>query len=108
MDQPCLICFEAVKDEMNENPVGCPCRLFAHRACLDEWFTQKQQLECPICHTVFLPNPLQAQLQMIYVTVSEVARHQREQQRRRNRDQWIMLGCCVVLGGAGILAASFS
>lgn len=50
METQCLFCLEDVK-ENNQNSI-CQCKYHYHQKCIDLWFQQKQQLECPICHTV--------------------------------------------------------
>ncbi len=55
----CLFCLEELKDsEECPNVVGCGCELHTHPQCLQAWFQQKQQMECPICHRVVLMNPV--------------------------------------------------
>jgi E3 ubiquitin-protein ligase DOA10 len=68
MEESCLFCLEPVKStEGSVNPVGCSCQLKSHGTCLQEWFEQKQQYECPICHTVSTPNPSQPVYHVVYV-----------------------------------------
>ncbi len=62
--EPCLFCFEPVS---STNPLGCVCRFQAHKECLDKWFAEKNQMECPICHTVSFLNPIT----IIYIRPTE-------------------------------------
>ena len=55
----CLFCLEEIKESQNcPNVIGCECEVNCHPNCLQEWFQQKQQIECPICHVVRIPNPV--------------------------------------------------
>lgn len=62
-----MFCLEVVKsNEQVINPIGCNCQFKAHGPCIQSWFEQKHQYECPICHTVCLPNPVQLPV-VVYV-----------------------------------------
>jgi E3 ubiquitin-protein ligase DOA10 len=68
MEQTCLFCLESAKKNMIDNPVRCQCRIVAHKQCFEEWVESKGHLECPICHTLTFPNPIQPpQVFVIYV-----------------------------------------
>ena len=56
MEPSCLFCLESTNKETIPNPIGCACGINAHKECLESWFRQKQQMECPICHRVVVPN----------------------------------------------------
>lgn len=63
-----MFCLEPVKStEVAFNPIGCSCQFKSHGGCLQTWFEQKQQYECPICHTVSVPNPVVPVYQVVYV-----------------------------------------
>ena len=67
-----MFCLESVKSvELAFNPIGCPCQFKSHGACLHAWFEEKHQYECPICHTVSVPNPVQPVYQIVYVQRDE-------------------------------------
>lgn len=51
MGGACIFCLEDV-EEVSPNTIDCPCEYKYHRSCLDKWFQEKGQRECPICHAV--------------------------------------------------------
>lgn len=64
--ESCMFCLDDIKpQEAFFNPIGCHCAYKAHQSCLAKWFEQKNQYECPICHAVSIPNPVQTPLQVI-------------------------------------------
>ncbi len=69
-----MFCLEPVKStEMAFNPIGCPCLYKSHGNCLHAWFEEKQQYECPICHTLSIPNPAQQQIvRIVYIQNPEI------------------------------------
>jgi hypothetical protein len=68
MEETCMFCLETLKqNEMAFNPIGCQCQFKSHGPCLQSWFNEKQQYECPICHAVSVPNPVQSQVHIIYI-----------------------------------------
>jgi hypothetical protein len=69
MDQQCVFCLETLKStEAVLNPIGCSCSFPSHGPCLQTWFEQKNQYECPICHAVSIPNVVaQPPQQIVYV-----------------------------------------
>jgi hypothetical protein len=50
-DPACIFCLDSVSTR-DKNPIPCECKYAYHRQCIQEWFAQKQQQECPICHAV--------------------------------------------------------
>ena len=67
MAENCMFCLDEVKpNEEILNPVGCSCLFKAHGSCLQSWFEQKNQYECPICHAVVNLNPLQP-VHVVYI-----------------------------------------
>lgn len=55
----CLFCLEEIKENQGcPNLIGCGCEINCHPVCLEVWFQQKQQMECPICHVVRQVNPV--------------------------------------------------
>ena len=92
-----MFCLETVKpNEAVFNPIGCNCKYIAHGSCLQTWFEQKSQYECPICHSVSIPNPIQPQpmYQIVYIQ-----QHPTESQRilRRNNRKCAMYGCVALI-----------
>jgi hypothetical protein len=98
----CLFCLEEIKETQEApNVVGCGCEIHTHPKCLQAWFEQKQEVECPICHTVSVPNPVhvapqqqnQREIVIIHVQASD-----RDERFLRLRSHEISLGlCCCIL-----------
>ena len=85
--EDCLFCLEPVRENHTVNPPGCSCKIVAHEACIHTWYNQKQSLECPICHTVVIQNP---------IPVFEI--NQVIQERRINQaNQKVAAGCCFII-----------
>jgi hypothetical protein len=71
MEATCLFCLEPIQDNPAQNPIGCSCKILLHPQCLEQWWTQKQQLECPVCHTVAVPNPqINESVRVVYVAMN--------------------------------------
>jgi hypothetical protein len=99
MEETCLFCLEPVKPtEATVNPIGCPCQIKSHGTCLQEWFEEKQQYECPICHTVSIPNPVQPVYQIVYVRETPRSNSMIDQQHQK-----CMAVCCFSLLGWTII-----
>lgn len=96
METSCLFCLEPVTKEPLHNPIGCPCKIAAHKTCLHQWFEQRQVMECPICHTVAVPNrAMREDVQVVYVNITE----QQELQRRlTSQEKAAAFCCCMILG----------
>lgn len=96
-----MFCLETVKpNEAVFNPIGCNCKYTSHGSCLQTWFEQKNQYECPICHAVSIPNPIQpAVYQIVYI--QQELRESQRQTRRNNRK--CMIFSCVALMSLGII-----
>lgn len=63
-----MFCLDSIKsNEFALNPIGCQCQFKSHGSCLQTWFEQKNQYECPICHTISVPSPVQPVYQIVYV-----------------------------------------
>lgn len=107
--QACLFCLDLVEKEQGENPIGCACRIVAHRSCFTKWFEQKQQLECPICHTVAVPNRIAHEnIHIVYINTRDVNRTQRREMR--TQDKAALFCCCLLMGwsiGLTILNLAF-
>ena len=92
----CLFCLEEIKErDRCGNPVGCGCELTCHGSCLQEWYEQKQQIECPICHRVSVPNPIIASRDREIVII-HVQDPQQAEQIRTMRAQEKCVGCCCL------------
>ncbi len=105
--QSCLFCLEPVETEIATNPIGCACRIAAHPQCFRHWFEQKQQMECPICHTVAVPN--RVAYENIHIVYINQPSHE-VQRRTRTQDKLAMFCCCLLLGwsiGLTILELTF-
>lgn len=95
--QPCLFCLEPVEKGQVANPIGCACRIVAHQTCFTQWFEQKQQMECPICHTVAVPNRIAYEnIHVVYINTTEIDRTR--QRDVRGRDKAVMFCCCLLMG----------
>lgn len=96
MEQSCLFCLEQIKENVMMNPIGCQCKLHAHPQCFEQWFAQKQQMECPICHTVSIPN------RMVMDTVHVVYIQTPQDRPRFNpmvgHEKAAAFCCCLLLG----------
>ena len=90
-----MFCLEAVKStEMVLNPIGCDCQFKSHGSCLQAWFEQKNQYECPICHTVSVPAPPQHPVYQI-VYVQRESPQQSSESRITQAQQRCVLACCL-------------
>jgi hypothetical protein len=97
MQPSCLFCLEPVEKEKLSNPIGCSCQILAHRSCFEQWFQQKHQMECPICHTVALPSPVALEhVQIVYIDRTQVS----ETQRFRGHEKAVAFCCCLLMGWA--------
>jgi hypothetical protein len=96
MESSCLFCLEAVQENATPNPLGCRCKIHAHSQCFRMWFEQKQQMECPICHLVSVPNRLVFDdIHIVYINTTE---QQRVQNRFRQQEKIALFCCCLFLG----------
>ena len=95
MEPTCLFCLDPIKDNPAQNPIGCSCKIFLHPECLQQWWNQKQQIECPVCHTIAIlnrqPEP-QENLQIVYLPMNE----ETPQRIRRSQEKCIGF-CCLGL-----------
>ena len=96
--KPCLFCLESVEKDPMNNPIGCHCKIVAHKECFQEWFDQKHQMECPICHTLAIPNPVV--LDDIRIVFVDMTREQEDTRRYKNHEKAIAFCCCTLLGWA--------
>ena len=99
MESPCLFCLEPIQAEQTINPIGCHCKIQAHKQCFDAWFVQKNQLECPICHAVSVPNRvLHDNIHIVYINTTEA----QERERHYTQQQKAAGYCCLLLLGWSI------
>ncbi len=99
MQPSCLFCLEAVKTPELQNPIGCRCKLVAHSSCFDQWFAQKNQMECPICHTVSIPSPVAYEnIQIVYVETTRAVRQEQQERRFRGHEKAVAFCCCLLMG----------
>ncbi len=92
----CLFCLEPVLENPISNPIGCSCRIEAHKSCFEGWVTTKQSLECPICHTVSIPNRLpDTQITIVYIDRTSTIQRRRHLQAK---EQAAMFCCFLLLG----------
>lgn len=102
MAETCMFCLDEIKStEVAFNPIGCSCQFKSHGSCLQSWFEEKNQYECPICHTVAVPNadfvsvpnPLQRHIvQVVYV---QNPRQEETNGRITRAQQRCIAICCV-------------
>jgi hypothetical protein len=99
MESTCLVCLEPIKENPAPNPIGCSCKILLHPACFQQWFDQKQQLECPLCHTIALPTILAHNIHIVYVNTTETenAINQNRQRQQQKRDVYLGICCCGLL-----------
>lgn len=104
----CLFCLEPVDDEAISNPIGCSCRIEAHKSCFEGWVTTKQHMECPICHTVSFPNRVpESDIAVVFVNMTPAIERR---QRFKAKEQVAMFCCCLLLGwsiGVSVIEALF-
>lgn len=103
MEEACIFCLDPIKEsECIGNPIQCTCNYKAHGSCLQNWFEQKNQYECPICHTVVVQPPVQPPFQVVYVQMPQ----QPEQQPRISKAQQRCAAmCCFTLMGWAIFVS---
>lgn len=99
MESSCLFCLEAIHEAFPPNPIGCPCKIQAHKQCFDAWFVQKNQMECPICHTIAIPNQIQNNtIHVVYVDTTHIQPRRRDE----NQQKKAAVFCCLLLMGWSI------
>lgn len=98
MEPSCLFCLEPVKVEEIRNPIGCRCKISAHKACFEQWFVQKNHMECPICHTISFPHRLtNPDVHVVYINSTQA---NESTTRRKQHHQAAVYCCCMLLGWA--------
>ena len=95
----CLFCLEDLKENQEcPNVVGCGCEINCHSSCLETWFQQKNQMECPICHTVVQQNPSsRVELSHTYMVVHIRDPRNTEQIRNIQSREKCVGFCCLTL-----------
>jgi hypothetical protein len=94
----CLFCLEPIETSSIQNPIGCACRVTAHQPCFDQWIQRKNQMECPICHTVSIPN--RSSHEAIHIVYVNSSAENLRQERSRGHDKAAAFCCCLLLGWA--------
>lgn len=96
----CLFCLDEMKENQScPNLIGCECEVNCHPSCLQDWFQQKQQMECPICHVVLAANPLhriEPPREYVIVRLQNIE-HQEHRNRIRLQDKCIGFCCLTIL-----------
>ena len=95
--ESCLFCLDSVNKREIVNPIGCACVINAHKECLESWFHQKNQMECPICHRVVVPN----RLMLDNVHIVYIQQPLPEESIRRiweTNQKTAAFCCCLVIG----------
>ncbi len=96
MEPSCLFCLETIQENTTLNPIGCPCKILAHKECFQTWFDKKKQIECPICHTVSIPNRIMLEnIHIIYINTTTPQRLERQNSQRH--DQCIGFCCLLII-----------
>ncbi len=95
----CLFCLEELKETDDiQNVIGCQCEIHSHGRCLQDWFQQKQQFECPICHAISVPNPVQPTPHPPEVIYIHIPDPQREARYRTIEGREKCVGfCCLMI-----------
>jgi hypothetical protein len=96
----CLFCLEDIKESHGcPNVVGCGCEVKCHSSCLQAWFEQKNQMECPICHHVTVMNPANyVEPPPAYVLVHvQMVRNQERISRIQGHEKCFGFCCLTVL-----------
>ncbi len=98
-EKSCLFCLETVKhSEQVGNVIGCSCEILCHGPCLEAWFQQKNQMECPICHAVSVLNPAQSTPHPPEVIFIHIQDPQREERYRTIEGREKCVGfCCLMI-----------
>ncbi len=92
MESSCLFCLETIQEKTTLEPIGCQCKIQAHKHCFQKWFDEKKQIECPICHTVSVPNRMMLEnIHIVYINTTAIQRND-----VRRHDQCIGI-CCLLL-----------
>lgn len=90
MQDSCLLCLEEIKEESMPNLTGCQCNVKCHKHCIERWFQEKKQIECPICHVVLIP--------VVLLPIETVIT--RNQHMSRPHERSIGVCCCLLIGWA--------
>ncbi len=54
----CILCLDNVPDSYKPKELGCACQLSFHTKCWTQYVLEKGYVECPLCKTYFVMNPL--------------------------------------------------
>lgn len=93
-----MFCLETVKsNEVVLNPIGCNCKYMSHGPCLQSWFQEKNQYECPICHAVSIPNPIQSPQPMYQIVYIQERREEIERRMTRSQKKCAAILCFTII-----------
>lgn len=95
VETSCLFCLEELKEfEGSTNGLRCGCEVHCHSSCLQAWFQQKNQIECPICHRVNIVNPIQSR----EFVILRIQNPEREERYRHIQSHEKCIGfCCLTI-----------
>ena len=94
----CLFCLDEIKENQKcPNVIGCACDFHCHGSCLEDWFEQKRQMECPICHRVSVPNPIITSRDREIVIIHVQDPEQAERIRTMRSQEKCVAACCFSL-----------
>lgn len=103
-DSQCLFCLEWNAKQIKKS--SCSCRIYSHEACWKLYEEKKACIECPICHTITEPNPLE--LAMGSSLQQKIVVHSGQRDREMDTCQKGCFCCCLYYFCAcGILSAIF-
>ena len=98
MNSPCLFCLEVVGKDTLANPIGCHCKLYAHTSCFEQWFQEKNQMECPICHTISIPNQIAIDnIRVVFVDTTNATLQIRRNTLFSKQGKIAAVCCCLFL-----------
>ena len=100
MNPACLFCLEPIEKNTVGNPIGCACKVSAHTTCFEQWFQQKHQMECPICHTISIPNQIAMDnIRVVFIDATNTRPIERNS-IFRGHEKAATFCCCLLMGWA--------
>lgn len=101
MNPSCLFCLEEVDKQNLMNPIGCACKISAHPSCFEQWFQQKHQMECPICHTISIPNQIAMEnIRVVFIDATNARPQIELNSLFRGHEKAAAFCCCLLMGWA--------
>ena len=95
----CFFCLDPLThEECVRNVTGCECKIECHGRCLQDWFTAKQRIECPICHTLVesIPPPPHEVIQIIHVPIA-ASDEMLWTRQLRHREKSVAICCGMIM-----------